>query len=85
MSYGAGVYAQGGMGTEYARGTFLGMGTGEDARSELSLGSVMVPVAYEVNDRLAIGATGEFVWGGLDLKMGLPIMNGNGPTAGSLG
>ncbi|MEZ5449954.1 MAG: hypothetical protein R3E89_13610 [Thiolinea sp.] len=39
------VYAQSGMGTEYARGTFLGMGTGEDARSELSLGSVMVPVA----------------------------------------
>ncbi|MEZ5449955.1 MAG: hypothetical protein R3E89_13615 [Thiolinea sp.] len=37
-----------------------------------------------MNDRLAIGATGEFVWGGLDLKMGLPIMNGNGPTAGSL-
>ncbi|HPE62177.1 MAG TPA: outer membrane protein transport protein [Thiolinea sp.] len=83
FSYGVGVYSQGGMGTEYDKNSFLGSGTGVGARSEVGIGSVIVPVAYEVSPALSIGGTVEYVWGGLDMQMGMPIMNANGPTAGS--
>jgi long-chain fatty acid transport protein len=74
-SYGVGVFSQGGMGTEYGKDTFLGAGTGIGARSELGIGAAIFPLAYEVNDRLSIGGSLDYVWGGLDLQMGMPIMN----------
>lgn len=73
-TYGIGMYAQGGMGTEYGANSILGTITMDGkpalpARSELGVGNVLIPVVYQVNDKLAIGATGKFVWASLDMMM----------------
>jgi long-chain fatty acid transport protein len=70
-AYGVGVFAQGGMGTEFAGNTFLAAGSGEKVRSELGVGRLVIPLAYEVNKNLSLGATVDFVWATLDLKMAL--------------
>ncbi|MBL8306746.1 MAG: outer membrane protein transport protein [Rubrivivax sp.] len=67
--YGFGVFAQGGMGTEYAADSFLAMGSGEPVRSELGVGSLLFPVAWRVSPTLAVGATVDWMWAGLDLRM----------------
>src|SRR3569832_1230035 len=41
LTYGAGIYGQGGMGTEYASGDM----------AQVSVGRVIIPLAYAVNDR----------------------------------
>jgi len=78
-TYGIGMYAQGGMGTEYSADTFLGFNGLGEARSELGVGNVLIPVVYQVNEKLAIGATGKFVWASLDM-----MMNATGMQLGSL-
>jgi long-chain fatty acid transport protein len=55
MTYGIGMFAQGGMGTEYGADSFLAMGSGEDVRSELGVGNVIFPFAYQVNPNLTFG------------------------------
>lgn len=67
--YGFGLFAQGGMGTEYGADTFLAMGSGAPVRSELGVGSLLFPVAWQVTPALALGATLDFMWSGLDLRM----------------
>ncbi len=75
MTYGFGIYGQGGMGTEYDKDTFLGdpggIGASLENRSELSVGRVIVPLAWQVNDRLVVGGSADLVWAGLDLKMAM--------------
>jgi long-chain fatty acid transport protein len=71
MTYGLGMFAQGGMGTEYSGDSFLAYGSGEKVRSELSVGRLLVPFAYSISKDLSVGATLDFVWAGLDLKMAL--------------
>ncbi len=80
ISYGVGVFSQGGMGTEYAKDTFLGAGTGQDARSEVGVGRLMAPFAYSVNDQFNIGGSIDYVWGGLDMKMPMSIGTGQPGT-----
>jgi long-chain fatty acid transport protein len=72
MTYGVGVFSQGGMGTEYASNSFLAAGTGDKVRSEVGVGRFIVPLTYDVNDRLTVGGSLDFVWAGMDLKMALP-------------
>jgi long-chain fatty acid transport protein len=72
MSYGVGVFAQGGMGAEYDANSFLAAGSGEEVRSELGVGRLLVPFAYEVNKDFTLAATVDYVWASLDLKMALP-------------
>lgn len=79
LSYGVGVFSQGGMGTEYSSNSWMAMGTGQDVRSELGVGRLMAPVSYNVNDKLTVGGSIDFVWGGLDLEMAMPIFSGD-PT-----
>lgn len=67
FTYGAGVFAQGGMGTEW--GSRLSGGTGLEQRSEIGFGRLMFPLAYNVNDALIVAAQVEHVWGSLDLNM----------------
>ncbi|MDP2007566.1 MAG: outer membrane protein transport protein [Rubrivivax sp.] len=67
--YGFGLFAQGGMGTEYGADSFLAMGSGVPVRSELGVGSLLFPVAWQVTPQLALGATIDFMWSGLDLRM----------------
>lgn len=69
LTFGVGLFSQGGMGTEYDANSFLAMGSGSSVRSELGVGKVIIPVAYQVNPNLAVGATLDFMWAGMDMKM----------------
>ena len=71
ISSGLAMFGQGGMGTEYAGDSFMAAGSGEKVRSEVSMGRVLVPLTYEVNKDFSIGATLDFVWVGMDLKMAM--------------
>ncbi len=57
LTYGAGIYGQGGMGTEYANGDM----------AQVGVGRVIFPLAYNFNDRLNIGGSVDLVWAGMDL------------------
>lgn len=69
LTYGVGVYSQGGMGTEYSANSFMAQGTGEKTRSEVGVGRVILPLAYNVNDQFTIGGSLDFVWATMDIKM----------------
>ncbi|QKT04390.1 outer membrane protein transport protein [Ectothiorhodospiraceae bacterium 2226] len=71
-TYGLAVFAQGGMGTDYAADSFLAMGSGDRVLSELGVGRVMAPLVFEVNETLSVGGSVDFVWAGLDLMMAAP-------------
>lgn len=71
LAYGVGVFSQGGMGTEYDKNSFMAAGSGQNVRSELGVGRILFPVAYEVNKDFIIGGSLDFVWASLDLKMAL--------------
>jgi long-chain fatty acid transport protein len=72
LTYGFGVFAQGGMGTEYGASTFLAAGSDEPVRSELGVGRVMLPLAWNLTPDFAVGATLDFMWAGLDLRLAAP-------------
>lgn len=67
--YGLGVFAQGGMGTEYGADSFMAMGSGRAVRSELGVGRAILPVAYKVTQQLTVGGSVDLVWSTLDLRM----------------
>lgn len=69
LTYGIGMYAQGGMGTEYDANSFMAMGSGERVRSELGVGNVIIPLAYQVSPDLTVGATLDYMWATLDMQM----------------
>jgi long-chain fatty acid transport protein len=69
VSYGLAVFAQGGMGTDYSADSFLAMGSGQPVRSELGVGRVIAPVAWQVTPELALGASLDYVWSSLDMRM----------------
>jgi len=71
LTYGFGVFSQGGMGTKYDGNSFLAAGSGEEVKSQLGVGRAMIPVAYNVNDKFTIGGSLDFVWASLDLKMAM--------------
>ena len=98
ISYGLGIFAQGGMGTDYDTGpgaavsanlmqggnTATGAGNpsagaissvaGLRERAEIGVGRLMVPATYEVNDKLIIGGTVDYVWATMDLQMAMSGM-----------
>ncbi|MFP4155776.1 MAG: OmpP1/FadL family transporter [Halothiobacillaceae bacterium] len=45
------------------------MMSGQDIRSELSVGRMMFPLAYKVNDKVSLAAQLDVVWAGLDMRM----------------
>lgn len=69
FTYGLGIYSQGGMGTEYGAGSFLAQGTNQKVRSEVGVGRVILPLAYNVNENLTIGGSIDWVWATMDIKM----------------
>lgn len=71
-TYGAGVFSQGGMGTEYAANSFMAAGSGEKVRSEVGVGRFIIPLAYQMDEKITVGGSLDFVWAGMDLKMALP-------------
>lgn len=72
MTYGVGLFSQGGMGTEYAANSFLAAGSGEKVRSEVGVGRFIVPLVYQLDDKITVGGSLDFVWAGMDMKMALP-------------
>lgn len=78
LTWGVGIMAQGGMGTDYGADSFLaatstGNSTGDKVFSQVGVGRVGIPVNYAVNNKLTIGGSVDFVWAGLDLKMAAPV------------
>lgn len=71
FTYGVGVFSQGGMGTEYAASSFLAAGSGEKVRSEVGVGRFIVPLVYQVDEKITVGGSLDFVWAGMDMKMAL--------------
>ncbi len=69
--YGLGVFGQGGMGCEYDANSWRGLGFGLKNRSEVSVGRVILPLAYRINDRWQVAATADFVWAGMDVQMAM--------------
>ncbi len=69
MAYGIGIFSQGGMGTEYGADSFMAMGSGDKVRSEVGVGRVLVPFAYNVMPELTIGGSIDYVWASMDVKM----------------
>lgn len=85
LSYGIGVMAQGGMGTEYGAGTFMSAGSPGNTRSELGVGRVILPLSYEVTPDFAIGGSIDFVWATLDMKMAASTAMLGGMVTGASG
>jgi long-chain fatty acid transport protein len=70
-AYGAAVFSQGGMGTEYAANSFMAAGSNQTVRSEVGVGRFMIPLVYQLDDKITLGGSLDFVWAGMDLKMAL--------------
>ncbi len=97
VAFGLAVFSQGGMGTEYASDSWMSdpsMGAntalteGLVNRSEVGVGRVIVPVTYDVNEKLTLGLTGDFVWAGMDVQMAMSepqFQNLANPAAQTIG
>ena len=108
LTWGVGILAQGGMGTEYGKADQTGSGdlfafgdnsftgakpgvplSGEENRSELSVGRIIFPVNKEINDKLTVGGSLDYVWAGMDIMMDMSgnqfaTLAGNGNISGSM-
>ena len=87
LTYGVGMSAQGGMGTEYGANSFLTLGSSGavpstllggasiDAlggvRSEVGVGRLVAPIVYNVDKNFSVGGSIDYVWAGMDLKMAM--------------
>jgi long-chain fatty acid transport protein len=69
MSYGLGMFAIGGMGTEYEN-SFLGLGSGT-VRSEVGVARIIAPFSYAINEKLALAATLDYSYAMMDIQMAL--------------
>ncbi|MBU6260571.1 MAG: outer membrane protein transport protein [Burkholderiales bacterium] len=69
LTWGLGLFAQGGMGTDYSGDSFLAAGSGAPVRSQLGVGRVMLPLAWQATPDLALGASIDFMWASLDMRM----------------
>ena len=94
LALGVGVFAYGGAGTEYGTSSFLSRATGgldTGLRNSSRLGILNIPFAasYQVNDKLAVGASLDAMWQSLSLEMLLGAdqvgsLIGSGRVSGSL-
>lgn len=71
LTYGVGIFGQGGMGCSYDGDTWRGLGFGLENRTEVSVGRIILPLALKVSDRLHVAATADFMWAGMDLRMAM--------------
>jgi len=78
LTYGAGIYGQGGMGTKYASGDM----------AQVSVGRVIFPLAYALSDRFNLGGSVDIVWGGMDMAVsgyGIHFKDGSDFTGAAKG
>lgn len=71
---GIGAFAQGGLGTEYGRSSFLsnatgGAATGLENSSRLLVLDIPLAASYRVNQALTVGASIDAMWQGLNLDL----------------
>ncbi len=71
LAYGLAVFGQGGMGCQYSGDSWRGLGFGLENRSEVSVGRVIAPLAWNINDKLTVAVTADLIWAGMDLKMAM--------------
>jgi long-chain fatty acid transport protein len=78
LTYGVGMFSQGGMGAEYDACSSVdptcdpATGEGNVSRSEVGVGRFVVPLVFNVNEKLMVGGSLDYVWGGMDLQMAMP-------------
>lgn len=84
-TYGIGMFAQGGMGTEYEATSFLAMGSGAPVRSELGIGNLIVPLAYQITPNVTVGASLKYLWSSLDMLMAASGAQLGGMVTGASG
>lgn len=74
LALGVGVFAHGGAGTEYGTSSFLsrasgGIDTGLRNSSRLMTLNIPFAASYQVNDKLAVGASLDAIWQSLNLDL----------------
>lgn len=94
LALGVGAFAQGGLGTEYGRSSFLsrasgGVDTGLENSSRLLVLNVPFAASFQVTDKLTLGASADVMWQGLNLELLLAAdqvgsLIGSGRVSGSL-
>lgn len=94
LALGAGAFAQGGLGTEYGKNSFLsratgGLDTGLPNSSRLLVLNMPLSASYDVTDRLTVGGSVDALWQGLNLGLLLGAdqvgsLIGGGRVSGSL-
>ncbi|MDD5298463.1 MAG: outer membrane protein transport protein [Rhodocyclaceae bacterium] len=83
IAYGVGMMAQGGMGTKYSNSSMYGglagmnfytqtgysaTDPGFENKSEVGVGRVIFPLAFNINDNFTVGGSVDFLWAGMDIK-----------------
>lgn len=73
-TFGVGAFAQGGLGTEYGKDSFLSAGqnganTGLDNSSRLLVLNIPIAASFKVNEKLIIGGSIDAMWQGLNLDL----------------
>ena len=73
-TFGLGAFAQGGLGTEYGRSSFLsratgGLDTGLDNSSRLLVLNIPLAASFRASEALTIGGSVDAVWQGLNLNL----------------
>ena len=80
LTFGLGVFGQGGMGTEFSANSWMadpsmGANTALESglvnRSEVSVGRVLLPLTYQVNEKFRVGGSFDVVWASMDLQMAM--------------
>ncbi|NNF07989.1 MAG: aromatic hydrocarbon degradation protein [Candidatus Eisenbacteria bacterium] len=80
LTFGVAAFAQGGMGTEFGADSWMSdpsMGAnsaltaGLVNRTEVSMGRVLLPLTYRIDDQLSIGGSFDVLWAGMDLQMAM--------------
>lgn len=94
LSLGVGAFAQGGLGTEYGKNSFLskttsGAASGLENSSRLLVLNIPFTASYDVTDKLSIGGSLDAMWIGLNLELLLGAnqvgsLIGAGRVSGSL-
>ncbi|AHF05107.1 membrane protein involved in aromatic hydrocarbon degradation [Marichromatium purpuratum 984] len=77
-SYGIGAFSQGGMGADYGKDSYLsidpnsGQPTGLRDHSEVMVGRLILPLAFQATDRLSVGASLDLVYGRMTMQQAMP-------------
>lgn len=86
LSLGVGAFAQGGLGTEYGKSSFLsktssGAASGLENSSRLLVLNIPFAASYDVSDKLSVGGSIDAMW----MQMNLELLLGAGQVGSLIG